>query len=269
MTLFAALLLAVWATARGRDAARGVASGMTTPFTRIWGAFAERLGTSAAAWAGRGPGGERRRLQAEVARLRLAAAEEEELRRQNRELRAYYGLPPRRGWRVVVADVVARDPATWNRGFRINRGANDGIAPGCVVLAGTSVVGRVTDVQSGSATVLTIGARACRLSVVLEGSRNTGILEGNGVGRWQENPLCTVTLLPRDTAVEAGELVWTSGLGGSVPGGLVVGRVVPRPDEHGPVLEVVDGVYGRVWVAPAASFGRLGFVAVYCPDDQP
>jgi rod shape-determining protein MreC len=268
VVLFAVLLAAVWLTAGGRDAARGVASGVTTPFTRLWAAFAERLGTSVATWTGKGPDERQRQMQAEVARLKLAVAEQDELRRQNRELRAYYGLPPRKGWRVVVADVVARDPATWNRGFRINRGSNDGVTPGCVVLAGTAVVGRVTEVQPGSATVLTVAARGCRLSVVLEASRNTGILEGGGVGRWQTASECIVDLLPRDMAVSAGELVWTSGLGGSVPGGLVVGRVVPRPDEDGPVLEVIEGTRGRVWVAPAATFGHLGFVAVYCPDER-
>lgn len=268
MIVFAALLAVVWLTASGRDAGRGVASGMTTPFTRLWTAFAERLGISIATWTGRGPDEHQRRMQAELARLKLAAAEEEELRRQNRELRAYYGLPPRKGWRVVLADVVARDPATWNRGFRINRGANDGVLPGCVVLAETSVIGRVTEVQPGSATVLTVGARGCRLSVVLEGSRITGILDGVGSGRWQQAPECIVDLLPRDTVVSAGELVWTSGLGGSVPGGLVVGRVASWPDGNGDgaVLDVVQGTHARVWVAPAASFRRLGFVAVYCPD---
>jgi len=267
VVLFAVLLIAVWLTASGRDTARGVASGMTTPFTRLWDAFSERVGTSVATWTGKGPDERQRQVQVELARLKLAVAEEEELRRQNRELRAYYGLPPRKGWRVVLADVVARDPVTWNRGFRINRGTNDGVIPGCVVLAESYVVGRVTEAQPGSATVLTVGARGCRLSVVLEASRATGILEGGGVDRWQQTPECIVDLLPRGTAVAAGELVWTSGLGGSVPGGLVVGRVVPRPDEDGPVLDVVQGTHGRVWIAPAATFGRLGFVAVYCPDD--
>lgn len=264
--LFAVVLLGVWITSAGRGMARGVASGMVAPFTRLWGGFTERLWASAATWTGRGQTERLRLAQAEAASLRLAGAEAADLRRQNQDLRAYYGLPSRPGWRVVLADVVARDPATWNRGFRIDRGGNDGVTPGCVVMADAYVIGRVTDVQAGSATVLTVAARGCRLSVVLEGSKNTGILEGGGVGRWLQAPECQVGFLLRGTQVAAGELVWTSGLGGGVPGGLVVGRVVPRPDEDGPVLELIEGAHGRVWVAPLAAFGRLEFVAVYCAD---
>jgi rod shape-determining protein MreC len=261
------VLLGVWATSAGRDLARGVASGMTTPFSRLWNGFTERLWVSAATWVGKGPDERLRQEQADLAHLRLAASEAEELRRQNQDLRAYYGLPPRKGWRVLLGEVIARDPVTWNRGFRIDRGSHDGVLPGCVVMADAYVIGRVVEVQAGSSTVLSVAARGCRLSVVLEGSKNTGILEGGGVGRWLLAPECVVDYLPRETVVAAGELVWTSGLGGSVPGGLVVGRVVPRPDEDAPVLETVQGTHGRVWIAPLASFGRLGVVAVYCPDD--
>jgi rod shape-determining protein MreC len=267
VVLFALVLLGVWATAAGRGAARGVASGMTTPFTRLWSGFTERLWASAATWVGRGPGERLRQEQGELARLRLAATEVVELRRQNQDLRAYYGLPPRKGWRVLLGEVIARDPVTWNRGFRIDRGSNDGVLPGCVVMADAYVIGRVEEVQPGSSTVLSLAARGCRLSVVLEGSKNTGILEGGGVGRWLQAPECVVDFLPRETVVSAGELVWTSGLGGSVPAGLVVGRVVPRPDEDAPVLDTVQGTHGRVWIVPLASFGRLGVVAIYCPDE--
>lgn len=265
--LVALLLIGIWTTVAGRDLARGVASGMTTPFTHLWSGFTERVWASAATWVGRGSGERLRQEQGDLARLRLAATEVEELRRQNQDLRAYYGLPPRKGWRVLLGEVIARDPATWNRGFRIDRGSNDGVLPGCVVMADAYVIGRVEEVQPGSSTVLTVAARGCRLSVVLEGSKNTGILEGGGVGRWLQAPEGVVDFLPRETVVGAGELVWTSGLSGSVPGGLVIGRVVPRPDEDAPVLEVVQGTHGRVWITPLASFGRLGVVAVYCPDE--
>lgn len=264
--LVAVVLLGIWATALGRGLARGVASGVLTPFASLWSGLTERIGTNASALTGLGDASERlREARLEAARLRLAAAEAEDLRRQNQDLRAYYGLPARQGWRVVLAEVTLRDPATWNRGFRINRGSHDGVVPGCAVMADAAVIGRISEVQAGSATVLTVGARGCRLSVVLETSKSTGILEGTGVGRWLQTPRCQVDYLPRDTAVEAGELVWTSGLGGGVPGGLVVGRVATRPGAER-VLEWVDGAHGRLAVAPTAPFGRLLFVAVYCPD---
>ena len=126
--LVAVVLLGIWATALGRGLARGVASGVLTPFASLWSGLTERIGTNASALTGLGDASERlREARLEAARLRLAAAEAEDLRRQNQDLRAYYGLPARQGWRVVLAEVTLRDPATWNRGFRINRGSHDGV----------------------------------------------------------------------------------------------------------------------------------------------
>ena len=45
-------------------------------------------------------------------------------------------LPPPPDWKLTVAPVIARDPASWNRRFRIGKGANDGIFPGAAVMAG-------------------------------------------------------------------------------------------------------------------------------------
>ena len=67
-------------------------------------------------------------------------------------------------------------------------------------------------------------------------------------------------------------LVGESGSGKSMTA-LSILRLVPKPGQvmagdhgDGPALEVIQGSHSRLHVTPLATFGRLSFVAVYCPD---
>lgn len=252
-------ILVAW-TPRVRQTGQTAAGGVTRPFVESW----QRLATGVSgAFGGLLPG---RRSAAEEARdlatkLREAEArlaETDALRRENNELRLALALPPHPGWRAVVAEVIARDPVTWNRGFRIGRGSDDGIVVGSVVLNGHFVLGRVAEVGKASARVDTIGNRACRLSVVLADGGSVGVLWGRAQLHWREAPECTVNYLPKDIAPAADGLVLTSGLGGTVPDGLIVGRV------SGPAM-LQEGSHAYVHIQPAASFRRTSFVTVLCP----
>ncbi len=65
-------------------------------------------------------------------------------------------LPKFPAWQSVVADVISRDPAQWNKGFGINKGLADGIQVGAAVLSGTHVIGRVVESNRHSALVATV-----------------------------------------------------------------------------------------------------------------
>ena len=186
---------------------------------------------------------------------------------ENRELRALLDLPAPRGWRRVAATVVARDPVSWNRRFRIGRGTDSGIESGAVVLAGGHVVGRVSEVTAKTALVCTIADPTCRLSVRLPERNATGILSGRIDQHWTGVPLCRIEYLPRDRSYEVGEPVVTSGLGGTLPEGLSVGHLIPMAD--GRSAETVRSVYARARVRPAASFDWFHVVAVLCPGKAP
>ena len=109
--------------------------------------------------------------------------------KENLEFRMYYELPPPPDWKLTVAPVIARDPATWNRRFRIGKGANDGIFPGAAVMAGNQLIGRVMEVTPNSASVATVADPACRLSVRLAAADTVGILSGRIEQRWHEPTL--------------------------------------------------------------------------------
>lgn len=183
--------------------------------------------------------------------------------RENRELRLYLELPAPPDWKLVVAPIISRDPVTWNRRFRIGKGSASGIYAGAAVMAGNQVVGRVLEVSAGSALVATVADPACRLSVRLPVANAIGILSGRVDQRWHETPVCLVNFLPRDQAYAEDEYVITSGLGGSIPSGLPVGRVMPWDD--GKPARIVSSAYAQLLVRPSAEFNVFSNVAVVVP----
>ncbi|MFA4945367.1 MAG: rod shape-determining protein MreC [Lentisphaeria bacterium] len=176
-------------------------------------------------------------------------------------------MPAPPAWRLAVAPVIARDPYTWNRRFRIGKGALHGITLGAAVLAGNQVIGRIHELSARSAVVATLADPACKLSVHLPGSNAVGILAGRADQHWHEPPFCLVTFLPRDADYQPGDYVLTSGLGDAVPAGLPVGRVMPFPD--GASKRIASAAYAELLVRPGADFAGFRDVAVLVPLPPP
>ena len=193
-------------------------------------------------------------LEFELARLRTAGQENAELRRQ-------LALPPLRRWSPVTAAVIGRDPMSWNARFRVNRGTLHGVEVGNAVLLNQNVAGRVQSTTRTTALVSCIGSPSCRLSVRVRGTDANGIAAGTALRHWYEPPFCRVTYLPRDTQYHEGQVVETSGLGGDLPRGLRVGRVVSRAGSENPA-RIVRSAYADILVKPAANLRAFRYVTV-------
>lgn len=258
------LLLVLGSSNTGRRLALSAA----TPFIYAWRGV-ERGAAAAIGWLMPGEDSRTHELLEARTALRLAqidAAATEGLRRENNELRALLSLPDFPGWRVVAAPILTRDPATWNLGFTIGRGAADGITVGAVVMSGPAVLGRVSRLYEHSAEIMTIASPACRFSVVVAGTPATGILSGLGAFSTRSTPLCQVDFLPRDVQVTPGQQILSSGLGGWMPGGLVIGNAIVT--ESGSCTTIIDHARAQLTVAPLADFSTMRFVAVICPLPQ-
>lgn len=221
-------------------------------------------------WLGTGEGDEvpdRAELLNQLHEAELTLAQVAQLKEELRELREFYHMNPPRGWRIVPAEILSRDPLTWNRGFLINRGSEHGLRVGNGVLSGERIIGRITECHGQSATVTTVAAQGCRISVTIEAEGITGLLWGEGVTSWRGAPRCAVHFLPCDIEIHAGDLVWTSGLSDSIPGGLIVGRV--RDADGVPELAIVDSSYAKVQVEPLAEFDAVRYVGVICEERNP
>ncbi len=212
---------------------------------------------------------ENRELTEAVARLRLDAALLEPIAAENLALRRQLDLGPRvRGLPVACLVISAGGSTGWWRQIRLNKGRAQGLAVGDAVLTPDGLVGRVSDLTATTADVRLItdpnSHIACQLDPVLpETGTVRGILSGSGVrvgnNRLPEflhviEPL-RVRYLERDVEPAPRTRLVTSGLGGHVPPGLLVGYLLDSEID-------ADGLYRLGDVLPAADLASLSLVFV-------
>jgi rod shape-determining protein MreC len=119
----------------------------------------------------------------------------------------------------VVARVIGRDPSAYLDFVTVDLGESQGIAPGMPVVTERGLVGRITDVHYTSSEVLLITDVNSAVTALIQTSRATGIVRGLAGGG------LLLDQIRQDTEVHEGEIVITSGLGGSLPKNLVIGQV--------------------------------------------
>jgi len=119
-----------------------------------------------------------------------------------------------------AAAVIGLDPSPFLHYVIINRGSNDGILRGMPVVTDQGLVGRVDSVIADAARVQLITDSDSNVNVRLQNAETEASLVGSVTGD------VTLDLIPQDVAIEVGDLVLTSGLGGGYPPDLIVGQVV-------------------------------------------
>lgn len=193
---------------------------------------------------------ENERLREENRRLLAWQAEAIRLSVENDGLREMLRIPGQVDAPVwTTAQIVADSGGSFMQSRLIDAGTNRGIQPGMPVLIEAGLIGRVVAAGRGSARVLLVTDFASRIPVMIEGSRSRAILAGNN------GPLTTLDFLPSTVRPKVGEHVLTSGDGGQLPRGLMVGDIV--------------SVDGKVWVRPVVEGARLDWVAVLRPEPLP
>ncbi len=149
----------------------------------------------------------------------------------------------------VTADVIGLDTSGFMRTIHINRGARDGVAPGMPVVTELGLVGRVAQVRAAFSEVTLINDPNSSVSARLQTSRADGSVRGQLSGTLR------MELIPREAEVTPGELVVTSGLGGALPPGLVIGQVTS-------VRRFEFELFQEAEVRSLNDFDRLEFVLV-------
>jgi rod shape-determining protein MreC len=147
-------------------------------------------------------------------------------------------------------DVVGVDPNPYLRYITINVGSRQGVELGDpVVSGGAKLVGRVAEVRPRTSKVQLLTDTDSSVAVLLQTSRSTGLIVG------QPDGTLRIEYIPQDETVEIEDIVLTSGLGGVMPKGLVVGQVT-EVDKKGYEL------HQAAIVRPAADLRRLEQVLV-------
>jgi rod shape-determining protein MreC len=121
---------------------------------------------------------------------------------------------------VGQGEVIGQEPNPYLRYLTINVGAEEGVDMGMPVIAGGAVlIGRIAEVGPHTAKVQLLSDTASSVAVRLQESRTTGLVVG------QPDASLRMVYIPQTEEVQLEEVVFTSGLGGSMPRGLVIGQV--------------------------------------------
>ena len=148
-----------------------------------------------------------------------------------------------------AASVIGRDPSPFLRYVIINIGSNEGILPGMPVVTDKGLVGRVDAVIAEGARVQLVTDAASAVDVRLQASNTEAMLEGSVTGELSLN------MISQDVVIQAGDLVLTSGLGGTYPPNLLVGQVVS-------IRKLQSELFQQAAIQPNVDFTQLQFVLV-------
>jgi len=197
-------------------------------------------------------------LSVENVRLREFEAEVVQLR----SLLQFTALNPT--WGVLGADVVGRaaclnapcgeiispDPNPYLRYLAINAGIEDGVAVGMPVVTGGAVlIGRIAEAGPHTSKVELLNDPGSGVAVFLQQSRANGLVVGQ-----PDSSLRMVYISQEETVLE-GDIILTSGLGGTLPRGLVVGQVASVQQQD------LD-LHQEAAVRPAVDYQRVEMVLV-------
>jgi len=170
-------------------------------------------------------------LDGEVKRLRVVnkdlSATNQMLRgleAENNRLRNSLGYREKSLFQLMPARIVARDASTWYQKIVIDRGKEEGIDPDMPVLTPEGLVGKTTIISAHSSQVVLIADENCRVSASVEGTREQGIVKGEratGAGM----PLIGLGFLSKQADLKPGMSVFTSGVGGVFPYGVMIGKI--------------------------------------------
>ena len=195
-------------------------------------------------------------LREQNEQLRQALAQGEEYRLEAQRLQELLNLKDAYKLEGTAARVIGRSTDAWNQTVTIDAGSDAGVETGMTVMGPTGVAGQVVATAPGSSTVRLLSDPASGAAALIQSSRAEGIVRGSLDG------LLYLENIGADVTVSVGDVVLTSGLGGSYVRGLLIGTVAR-----------VDGAAGdatrRIVVAPGESIRALEEVFVVSKADSP
>jgi len=184
--------------------------------------------------------------------LKFAALEKENIR-----LRALLENSFKLGEQVLIAELLSVNLAPYEHVVLVNKGSRFGVHPKQPVLDASGVVGQVirTNPLSSEIMLITDPNHAIPVQVNRNGLRTIA------VGSGQLNRL-NLPFLPNNADIKPGDLLITSGLGGTFPQGYPVARVdafYPQPDKP----------FAAIYATPTAQLDKSRELLIVWSDSNP
>lgn len=188
-------------------------------------------------------------LRAQNQQLRALAAQNEEYRQEALRLQGLLNMSDRFSAEGVSGHIVGRSTDAWNQTITVDVGSENGVEAGMTVLSSAGVIGHVATVSPYRSVIRLLTDPASGAAALLQSSRAEGIVRGSLDG------LLYLENINSDVEVQPGDVVVTSGLGGSYVSGLLIGAVARVEGSRGDAAR-------RILVAPNASVSTMEEVTI-------
>lgn len=183
-----------------------------------------------------------------------------EYQRENVDLRNLLGFKDRNfQYDLVAAEVAARDSGNWFNVILIDKGEEHGIKKDMAVITDRGLVGYTISTTSNTSKVMIITDERSSVSAMLQRTRDNGMVKGS-IDPAPRGYLKMV-FLPQDANLVKGDVVISSGLGGLIPKGVVIGEVVEAKKESQNLMQYAI-------IKPSVDFQKLEHVFVIRGEEE-
>lgn len=201
-------------------------------------------------------------LKSNVEKIESLEAENIELKQEieklKEELDIDYVLTD---YNYLNATVVSRNSMYWYNNLSVDKGSKNGVEEGMVVINSTGLIGKVTNVGKYSSDVklITSTDTSNKISVIVtNGDDNlVGVINGYNY----EEGYLEVEGISNTETVAVGDVVYTSGLGGVFPSGILIGYVDSITTDVYDLAKIIN-------VKPSAKFDNINYVTILRRDDD-
>ena len=195
-------------------------------------------------------------LKSNVDKIESLEAENNELKQEINDMKNELNIEHvLSDYDYLNATVVSRNASTWYNNLTIDKGSHNGIKEGIVVINSTGVIGKTTNVSTFSSDVklITTTDTNNKISVTIQsnGKKLTGLINGYD---YKTKNLEIEGISNTDT-VSVGDQVYTSGLGGVFPSGILIGKVKSITTDVYDLSKIIN-------VEPSANFEDINYVTV-------
>ena len=198
---------------------------------------------------------ENKKLKEENVELANKIKSIEVAEKENESLRSLLGLKKTlTEMETKAAQVVSRDPANWFSTITVDKGTADGIVVDQAVITNNkALVGRVYEVGSNWAKIISVTDPEMSAGVLIERSGEYGVTEGDAA--LEQEGKFKLSYISKNTNLIVGDTLVTSGLGGIFPQGLSIGKVQSIKTD-------IQGISQYAVVEPACDLEKLKNVLI-------
>lgn len=195
---------------------------------------------------------ENEELKKKNSELESQLRELEMIKAENTQLQQYMHLSDKyANYNTVPAYVINRDVSNFSSTLVLNVGTNDGIEEKMTVIADKGLVGHVISVTPTTCKVQVIIDSACTVSSMISTTQESIICKGT----LENEQILRASYIPTGAELIQGDNVYTSGVGGIYPKGIIIGTIKD-------IITTSNITDRYATVEPAVDFSKLDTVLI-------